>query len=62
MATFHMEWDDVAFDRTGAETWIMFVWAVENESRMWGGNIRRTTSGYIKQETQRILAERGLKI
>ena len=35
---------------TGAKSWAYFAYAVENEARMFGGGVVRTTDAYVAQE------------
>ena len=58
MATFKMTEEHVTEELTGAQGWMLYVWAVENEARMWGGSLRRTSPGYVKQEMQSIMREK----
>jgi len=46
--------DYVKYGITGARGWVFFNWAIENESRVWGGNVVHTTPGYVKQHYQKI--------
>ena len=52
----------IAEELTGAQGWMLYVWAVENEARMWGGNLRRTSPGYVKSEIMRLLGEKGMEL
>jgi len=55
MSAFGMTWDEVTVGLTGAKGWALYVWAIENEARVWGGQLRRTSDGYVKQECKRIM-------
>ena len=45
----------VAEKLDGAQGWVWFNWALENEASVWGSGIERKGDGYVKQETKRIL-------
>ena len=40
---------------TGAQGWVWYNWALENEASVWGVWLERTTPGYVKQEYQKRL-------
>lgn len=42
---------------TGAQGWVYYNWAQENEASVWGTGIRvkGRDGGYVRQETERIL-------
>lgn len=44
----------VSEELTGAQGWVFFNWAVENESSVWGSSIERKGDGYIAQERNRL--------
>ena len=52
------DWEDVTMGMTGAQSWALHAWAVENEARVWGGQVRRSCPGYVRQETLRLFEER----
>lgn len=39
---------------SGAESWVWFNWAVENESSMFGGTVEREGLGYVGQEMDKL--------
>jgi hypothetical protein len=43
------------FEMTGAETWVWYNWARENLLTAFGPVYRRSTSGYVKQEWERLM-------
>lgn len=40
---------------TGAQGWVYYNWALENEANVWGAGVRVKGAGYVKQETERKL-------
>jgi hypothetical protein len=56
MKTFGWSIEKVRTGMTGAEGWAWYAWAMENEATMFGASYKRTTDGYVKQETKRLMA------
>ena len=46
--------DYIRFEITGAEGWIYYNWAYENEASVWGSGVR-AVDGYVKQEWKQII-------
>jgi hypothetical protein len=45
----------VRFGITGAESWVWYNWAIENEITAFGALYKRKTDGYVRQETKRLV-------
>ena len=58
MRTFGWTPDFVRKGITGAEGWIYYNWAMENEASIWGSGLDRRTPGYVKQEFEQLRAQR----
>lgn len=46
----------IRLELTGAQGWVWYNAAVEHEQMSFGPANKRTTDGYIRQETQRLMA------
>jgi hypothetical protein len=56
MKTFGWSYEKVRTGMTGAECWAWYAWAMENETTAFGSAFKRTTDGYVRQETKRLMA------
>ena len=56
MREFGWSLKHVKFGMTGAEGWIWYNWARENLVTAFGPIYKRTSDGYIRQETKRLVA------
>lgn len=54
MRFYQMSVDHVRKRLVGAQGWVYYNWAQENEASMWGNNIKRVSKGYVAQEVDRI--------
>jgi len=50
MKTYGWTLDYVRKGITGAQGWVYYNWACENESSLWGRSLVRKSPGYVKQE------------
>jgi len=57
MATFGWSRDHVMFEVPGAEGWVWYNWATENEATVWGQELERRSPGYVKREKERLLRQ-----
>lgn len=55
MRTYGWSFDHVRKGMTGAQGWVWYSWALENEATAFGNCYKRTTDGYIRQETKRLM-------
>lgn len=55
MATFGWSADYVRKGIPGAQGWVYYNWAVQNEATVWGTGREQKSDGYVRQETKRIL-------
>lgn len=44
---------------TGAEGWVYYNWALENEAQIFGIKRERSSDGYVKQEWKRLMKQNG---
>ena len=58
MQAFGWKPDFVKWGIDGAEGWVYYNWARQNEASFWGSN-ERSTEGYLKQEIRAILKQHG---
>lgn len=42
----------------GAQGWVYYYWALENEASVFGTGLERKSDGYVKQEMKRRLAKK----
>ena len=62
MKTYGWTADYVRFEVTGAEGWIYYNWATENEASVWGSGVVNKTPSYVKQEWLKLMkAHNGRK-
>ena len=61
MRTYGWTRDYILDELDGAEGWVWFNWAQENEASVWGTGVKVVGSGYIGQEKQRLLKEQNGK-
>jgi hypothetical protein len=47
--------DYIRFDLIGAQGWVYYNWALENEASVWGSSIRPASAGYVKQEWNKLM-------
>lgn len=55
MRTYGWSLRHVRFEMTGAQGWVWYNWALENEVTAMGPSYKRTTVGYIGQEREKLL-------
>lgn len=55
MRSYQWKPDFVRYEITGAEGWVYYNWALENESSVWGSGLEKKSPGYLKQEINRLL-------
>lgn len=55
MKTYGWSLRFVKFDMPGAESWVWYNWAMENETSAFGHVYKRRTDGYVRQETKRLV-------
>ncbi len=55
MRTYGWSLRHVRLEMTGAQGWVWYNWALENEATAMGPAYKRTTDGYIRQERDKHL-------
>lgn len=58
MRDYHLSESFVRTGMTGMKGWVLYNWSIENESRVWGNSIRRSSKGYIAQEIEKLNGRR----
>jgi hypothetical protein len=56
MRTYGWSLDYVRLGMTGAQSWVWYNWAIENEMSAFGLVYKRKSDGYIRQEINRLVA------
>lgn len=56
MRTYGWTLDYVKKGLTGAESWVWYNWAIENEMSAFGLVYKRKSAGYIRQEIDKLMA------
>jgi hypothetical protein len=51
--------EHIQYDITGAQGWVYYYWALENEASVWGTGLVNKSPGYLKQEWQKILESKN---